>query len=287
MHTCYQIARYAFQLRVTGENDAQVATVQRELDTVLCAFRSPDFHIAPMQPQGAPFVFETAAGPIHFAPAQPYHQVDIWLDPQPPDLDVVTLVDVLEPEIINHAIRESPGLLWIHGACLCREGETLMLVAETGTGKTSLSLGLLKYGFRLLTDDIILMDPATRCFVPLPRCPKVRPPAPAALRALGFDLAHEAEMFEQYVVLPDRRLYTLPLPVAVDRLYLLSRSSDRPAQVQELDTTSGILALLEGSNLLAMDPSLTLAHDLFRDTRFLAMNLSHFAYDLATIAHAL
>jgi hypothetical protein len=280
MQNDFQIARYPFQLRVSSEDGALGAAVQRALDSVLRAFRCADFTAIP--PQNAPVVVETPAGLIHFIPSQACHQVEIQLYPS--SNDVAALVDALEPEIINHAVRESPGLLWIHGACLHRKGETILLVAASGTGKTSLSLGLLHEGFRLLTDDVILIDPKTRCFLPLPRCPKVRPPTPEYLRALGFDLAREAHLFERYVLLPDHRLYRLPLPVAVDRLYLLTRSGDGPAQTQKLDVTSGIIGLLERSNLIAMDPDLTLAHDLFRGTRFLAMNLGEFERDVASIS---
>jgi hypothetical protein len=229
-------------------------------------------------------VIGTVAGTIHVFPGHPFHQLNIRIQPHPPTTDVVTLVDALEPDIVNQAIRESAGFLWIHGACLKRGTKTLMLVAESGTGKTTLSMGLLRYGYRLLTDDIILIDLTTRCFLPLPRCPKVRPTAPTYLRAIGFDLQREAEMFDRYVLLPNQRWYSLPIPVAVDRVYILSRFQQIPKGVKELDTTSGILALLNRSNLLGIDPDLTVAHDLFRDTRFLAMNLDHFPDDLATIA---
>jgi hypothetical protein len=278
----YQIARYPFTLRVSSDDSALVAAVERALDAVLRGFQTQTGLVS--DPGGiAPARIDTPVGCIHIIPDEPIPQIHILLKDGLRLKQQVEIVDALEPEIVNHAIRQSPGFLWIHGACLRRGDETVLLVAESGTGKTTLSLGLLYHGYRLLTDDIILIDPLTGRVVPVPRCPKVRPPAPEYLRNIGFDLNAEADMFERYVLLPDRHLHLAPVPAPIERIYILSRSGDAPAS-HSLDATSGILSLLSRSNILATDPTLERAHHLFQNTRFFQMNLRDFPHDLALIA---
>ena len=57
----------------------------------------------------------------------------------------------------------------LHAAVVERSGGALLLPAPPGSGKSTLCAGLLSRGWRLLSDELALIDPATGDVVPLPR----------------------------------------------------------------------------------------------------------------------
>ncbi|PLW81190.1 HprK-related kinase A [Kineobactrum sediminis] len=59
--------------------------------------------------------------------------------------------------------------LIIHGAVLERNGEALLLPAPSGSGKSTLCAALMMRGWRLLSDELILLDPDTGLVHPLCR----------------------------------------------------------------------------------------------------------------------
>ncbi len=277
--TCYQIANYRFQLDIT----AAAISFQHTLNCVLDSFHIPDAPTFPVIPHET-FEYNHAFGKLRCTSESHTHRVQIHLNSAGMAADPVALVETFEPEIVNQAIRESLLHLWIHGACLVRGDEVILLVAKTGTGKTTLSLGLLAHGYRLLTDDIILMDLQTGEFLPLPRCPKYREPAPAYLATAGFDLQRDARTLGRYVLLSPHHLQKQPVPGPTRRIYCLQRTSDAPPGAHELSFTDGLLALLPQSNLLALDPNFEQSAKWFGQTQFVSLNLSDYADDLAYIA---
>jgi len=203
------------------------------------------------------------------------------------ELSAMNYVDYIEPEIVNEAVRRSVGYLWVHGACLYKEGELTLLLGKTGTGKTTLSLGLLSRGYQLLTDDIILINPHGGLIVPVPRCPKVRYPAHDYLRDAGFDLSERAQLVDRYVILPHDHLFLTPTDAPITRVFLLQRSPELLTKHGQLDKVSGLLGMLPQSNLVMLDPDFSQSTRIFRHARFLNMNLSNYHTDLDTIANNL
>lgn len=59
--------------------------------------------------------------------------------------------------------------LIMHAAVLERGGRALILPAPSGSGKSTLCAGLAFSGWRLLSDELTLLDPASGAVVPLPR----------------------------------------------------------------------------------------------------------------------
>jgi hypothetical protein len=275
----YQIAAYPFRLALP----AAATSFQHTLTSVLESFHVSDSPVKLFAPH-VPFEYVNRFGTMRCIPNNGSADVEISLDPACESIDPVRLVDAFEPELVNQAVRESPLHLWIHGACLVRGDDLILLVAQTGTGKTTLSLGLLAHGYRLLTDDIILMNLQTGQFIPLPRCPKYREPAPAYLAAAGFDLQRDAKTLGHYVLLPPERLQTHPVAGPPRRIYCMQRTADAPPGAHEMSLTDGLLALLPQSNLLALDPNFEQAAAWFVQTQFIAINLSHYPDDLAYIA---
>lgn len=59
--------------------------------------------------------------------------------------------------------------LTLHAAVMERNGRALILPAPSGSGKSTLCAGLVFRGWRLMSDELTLFDPASGEIVPLPR----------------------------------------------------------------------------------------------------------------------
>ena len=242
-------------LDVVGQG-ARVQEVDRGLRLLLRSFEQYPALSVPVQLETVSESITTPAGEV-VCVAQPggYH-IMVKLLPPAQQLSPLDALYYLEPEILNIAIRQSEGHLWIHGACLLKEGRLTLLVASTGVGKTTLSLGLLGRGFRLLTDDVFLLNLRNEQVIPVPRCPRIRPPAAELLAAAGFDLPHAARLMGNYVLLGPEQLVSGPQSAPVGRVFLLSREPDsnHVGKVRTLSGGDGVLRLLAYSNLVAIDP---------------------------------
>lgn len=71
---------------------------------------------------------------------------------------------------MNWCIAQRVGrYLLLHAAALERDGYAVLLPAPSGSGKSTLCAALVSQGWRLLTDEISILDPATGCVVANPR----------------------------------------------------------------------------------------------------------------------
>jgi hypothetical protein len=89
----------------------------------------------------------------------------------------------LDDELTVGAQHSRPDLVFVHAAALGRDGRALLLVAESGGGKSTTSWAALHHGFSLLSDELAPVDPATLEVHPHPRavCLKAPPPDPYVL----------------------------------------------------------------------------------------------------------
>jgi HprK-related kinase A len=82
---------------------------------------------------------------------------------------------------LNWCIGKSANqFLVIHSATLERDGRALLMPAPPGSGKSTLCAALVARGWRLLSDEFALVDPATGMLVPVPR--------PVALKDASIDV---------------------------------------------------------------------------------------------------
>jgi hypothetical protein len=74
-------------------------------------------------------------------------------------------------------------LYFVHSSALERRGRVIMIVAESGTGKSTTAWALLQHGFRYLSDELAPIDPASLDVHPYPHalCLKAPPPGPYPL----------------------------------------------------------------------------------------------------------
>ena len=84
--------------------------------------------------------------------------------------DPQLLLTQLEWHTVTSALEATETYLPLHGAALTRDDKTVLLLAESGGGKTTLTLGLMRRGWQPLADDIVLVDAQTYAIQPFPRC---------------------------------------------------------------------------------------------------------------------
>lgn len=116
-----------------------------------------DFHVSVQRPLGlrrwiAPQVMFRFDGTASFAPL-------------PGDQGFPMLEWGLNWCVSNHCHQ----FLIVHAAVLERGGRALLLPAPSGSGKSTLCAGLAFNGWRLLSDELALLDPARGHVAPLPR----------------------------------------------------------------------------------------------------------------------
>jgi HprK-related kinase A len=116
-----------------------------------------DFHVSVQRPRGprhwiAPQAVFRFDGMASFAPL-PVHQGFPMLEWG------------LNWCVSNHCHQ----FLVIHAAVLERGGRALLLPAPSGSGKSTLCAGLSFHGWRLLSDELALIDPERGFITPLPR----------------------------------------------------------------------------------------------------------------------
>jgi hypothetical protein len=78
------------------------------------------------------------------------------------------------------------GMYAIHAGAVVHCGTALALVGRSGQGKTTLTLGLLRRGLGLLSDELAVVEASARRIVPYRRSMHVRPGTPALIPELRF-----------------------------------------------------------------------------------------------------
>jgi HprK-related kinase A len=78
--------------------------------------------------------------------------------------------------------------LIVHSAVVEHRGRALLLPANPGSGKSTLTAGLVKRGFRLLSDEHCLIRPEDGRIVPVPRPIALKNESIAVIRELGPEL---------------------------------------------------------------------------------------------------
>ncbi len=75
----------------------------------------------------------------------------------------------LEWQVVDDLIRLNNRLLQFHAASLVQANQGMLFLGAGGSGKTSLSILLMREGFRFLSDEVGLLDPIRMELYPFPR----------------------------------------------------------------------------------------------------------------------
>lgn len=127
-----------------------------------------DFHVSVRRPAGLRGWIKPQ---VHF-----YFDNDPPFSPLPADQAFPMLEWGLNWCISTHCHR----FLSIHAAVVERNGKALVLPAPPGSGKSTLCAALIHRGWRLLSDELALIDPAKGDLAPMPR--------PVSLKNESIDL---------------------------------------------------------------------------------------------------
>ena len=99
------------------------------------------------------------------------------------DAPAYFFVYLLEKLLTLDLQEQRKELYFVHASVLERGGRALMIVAESGTGKSTTSWALLHHGFHYLSDELAPIDPGALTVYPYPHalCLKAVPPGPYPL----------------------------------------------------------------------------------------------------------
>jgi hypothetical protein len=88
------------------------------------------------------------------------------------------LVFLLEKDLTVELQRQRPELLFLHAAAVEWQGRAYVFAAESGSGKSTTTWGLLHHGFRYLSDELSPVDLSALSVSPYPHalCLKQDPP---------------------------------------------------------------------------------------------------------------
>jgi len=187
---------------------------------------------------------------------------------------------------LDYAVTRSSDKFWIHAACIVRGESLVFLVAPSGFGKTTLSLGLAHPGFLIATDDVVLFDVVEDRLILCPRCPRIRGTALSQLGSIGVDLSADADLISRYVVLPPNRFQSASTPLTHAAIHVFFLSKGGPSgreSLSRLSLSRGIMEIARHSNLLAQDPDLRFFESVFGKASFYRLQIGDFARDLAEI----
>jgi hypothetical protein len=160
------------------------------------------------------------------------------------------------------------GLVAIHAGALVQRDAALILAGRSGQGKTTLTLGLLRRGLGLLSDEFAVIDPATRRILPYRRSLHVRPGTPELIPELGFLLGrprHQLGGGSEWAVAPHDLERALPgcLAQAAPLRHVLlltgTPGADSPSAIAPIPAAVAALELLRGTWAASVDFAAALA----------------------------
>ena len=179
----------------------------------------------------------------------------------------------LEAVLCETIIRSQRRSLSMHGATIQVGDSVAMLAGCSHSGKTTLSLALVRRGFPVTGDDVALVDPETLNLLPIPRCFHADDRSVALLEADGLRLPAAWSRFRFIVpsdfgvgAKPARRARWLifmrgpraehpgivPLSQAEMTARLLSESGQGP--LTDAETIAAICRMVAGASCFGLTP---------------------------------
>lgn len=144
--------------------------------------------------------------------------------------------------------------LIVHAAVLERDGRALVLPAPSGSGKSTLCAALVfSGGWRLLSDEMALLDPASGQLVPLPRPLSLKNDSIDLIRALAPAAVFGEEVHETvkgrivHVRPPVDAVAQAARPALPGWVILPRFVAGAPAQLEPLSRARGFIALVDNS----------------------------------------
>ena len=127
-------------------------------------------------------------------------------------------------------LRRLRGHVHVHAAVVASAEQSALLVGRSGRGKSTTSVGLAQAGLMLYTDDVALVDPATRRPLAFPRPIKLDEASRSLLLRLGLAIPPAARLRESVSrpALPGLPPLGVPGPPIGTAVFFAEERRDRP-----------------------------------------------------------
>jgi hypothetical protein len=138
-----------------------------------------------------------------------------------------------------------PDLYFVHAAALAIDGRALLLVGESGAGKSTTSYAFAASGVEYLSDELAPMEPETGRVHPYPRaiCLKKDPPHPLSVPA-----DHLRTEWTLHVGAASLSATVRDQPAVLDRIYFVKYSlGHAAATLRPMSRGEAALRLYEGA----------------------------------------
>jgi tRNA A37 threonylcarbamoyladenosine biosynthesis protein TsaE len=149
------------------------------------------------------------------------------------------LLTYLEWLAVAQATQTTTQHVIFHAGAVTREAKTILLVAESGAGKTTLTLGLLQRGWLPLSDDTALVSPETFAVAPFPRCFHVDTFTRSAITQPS--LVEDVGALDGYL----RPVRWAEAPAQVSCVVRLERDPTAPTSIQQISQAEAAGAVLQ------------------------------------------
>ena len=143
--------------------------------------------------------------------------------------------------------------LILHAAVLERAGRALVLPAPSGSGKSTLCAGLLFHGWRLLSDELALIDPHDGRIVPVPRPVSLKNASIEAMRrfapTIRFDSRVEdtAKGIVAHFAAPAASVAAAAVPARPGWVVVPRFVAGAPARLQPIEKAHAFMSLVENA----------------------------------------
>ena len=161
---------------------------------------------------------------------------DFYIDRNGERIEAESVSDFLyffEKDLTIGLQHKRSDLYFIHAAAIEWDGVAAILVASSGTGKSTTAFGLLHEGFRYLSDELAPIDLQTLAVQPYPHALCLKSPPPLPYRLPAATLRTEVTLHLPVSSLPSTTCNT---PVPLGAIFFLSREEAGDTTVERIDT---------------------------------------------------
>jgi len=155
--------------------------------------------------------------------------------------------------VLNGIITKVRSHFLIHSGAVSYNGRGIVIAADSGHGKTTLVLKLLKQGYKFLSDEMAALSRGDQCLYPFPRSLRLRPDT---LELVGFAQAiPQAEQWLDKLLLDVEQIqpHCMGQAVPLGQLIILKNPALPHQEVKEAEAERDLGILLErlDNNFLA------------------------------------
>ena len=143
----------------------------------------------------------------------------------------------LERQVIIELQNRRPELYFLHAAAGERNGKACLLIATSGSGKSTTQWALLHHGFRYLSDELapIDLDSMQVHAYPHALCLKQRPPLPYELPRETVETCHSLHVpVSSMPLVAERERYSIALALFLEYRPTASAPAVRPLSIGEI-----------------------------------------------------